>query len=310
MNREPENAASGITQLTRSLGLMTNTSSGPPAIPDRPSDGHKGTFGRVLLVVGSRGMSGAAILAGLGALRGGAGLVSVASPIGIQPIVAGHEPGYLTIGLAEGDDGRLIARAAAELESACTTADAIGIGPGLRNTSEVEAIVRQINSSATCPLILDADALNVLAPAFKDGSFRNQAAGPRILTPHPGEFARMTGLPRNGIQQDRENLSRRFATEHGVVLVLKGHETITTDGTFFARNETGNSGMATGGSGDVLTGLVTALCAQKMKPVEAARLGVWLHGRAGDLGAAELSEHGLIASDLPRFLGEAWASLS
>lgn len=278
----------------------------PPA-PPRPADSHKGTFGRVLIIGGSRGMSGAPSLAGLGALRGGAGLVYVAVPHEILPIVASIEPSYLTIPLAMREEpGGLSVDALTALAQACDGKDAIAIGPGLGLTRDTTSIVTSLYREIAQPMVVDADALNALAA---QPNALKQAAGPRVFTPHPGEFARLLGLDIAKVQGKREKLAAEFAKAHGVIVLLKGPRSIITDGERLVINQTGNSGMATGGTGDVLTGLITALLGQGMSPFEAAQLGAHLHGLAGDLAAADLSQPGLIASDLPRYLGRAWQKL-
>ncbi len=280
-----------------------------PRLPPRPADSHKGTFGKVWIIAGSRGMSGAAMLSGLGALRGGAGLVTVAVPKAIQSLVAGYEPSYLTRGLAEDDDGHLSYAAAVELKSSLPAQTAAAFGPGVGQSPGVAELAAELYQHAPLPMVFDADGLNALARR-PELLTRPADDSPRILTPHPGEFARLTGKSMSEVQSQRESLASEFAAKHHVVVLLKGHRTVITDGQQTHLNPTGNSGMATGGTGDVLTGLITALLAQKMEPLDAARLGAYLHGRAGDLAAAELSEPGLIASDLPRFLGPAWLELS
>jgi len=279
-------------------------------LPVRPADGHKGTFGRVLVIAGSRGMSGAACLCGKAALRGGAGLVYLACPVSIQAIVAGYEPGYLTIGLPEDSEGRLVESARIPLETALADKNAVALGPGLGQSSAIRAVVRRLYREATVPLVLDADGLNELAEDFRNMLFSEPSSeikvGPRILTPHPGEFSRLCGRSIREIEARRETLAREFALRHQVTLVLKGPGTIVTDGERLMVNATGNSGMATGGTGDVLTGLIAALLAQNMGSFEAARLAVHLHGLAGDIAAEDLSEPGLIASDLPLYISRAW----
>lgn len=278
-----------------------------PLAPVRPADAHKGTFGRVLVIGGSRGMSGAPSLAGLGALRGGAGLVFVAVPSEILPIVAAIEPSYLTIPLAtEEEHGCLAAEGLTGLRRACEGKDAIALGPGLGTSRGVAVIVNSLFAELPQPMVVDADALNVLAVNGGVGRPAPSTAGPRILTPHPGEFARLIGSDIATVQRQRMKLAAEFAAAHGGIVVLKGQGTVITDGDRVAINRTGNPGMATGGSGDVLTGLIAALLAQGLPPFEAAQLGAHLHGLAGDLAAAELSQPGLIASDLPRFLTLAW----
>ena len=278
-----------------------------PSPPARPADGHKGTFGRVLIIGGSRGMSGAPSLAGLGALRGGAGLVFVAVPHEILPIVASIEPSYLTIPLATHEEqGGLSFEALPALRRASVGKEAMAIGPGLGTSRDIAAIVTTLYAEFPQPLVVDADALNALAG--QPDALR-RTSGLRVLTPHPGEFARLLGTDIATVQSQREKLAADFAKAHRVIVLLKGPRTVITDGERIAINLTGNSGLATGGSGDVLTGLIAALLGQGMLPFEAAQLGAHLHGLAGDLAAAELSQPGLIASDLPRFLAAAWKRL-
>ena len=274
-----------------------------PTIPHRAPDSHKGTFGKVLIIAGSRGMSGAACLAGLGALRGGAGLVSVASPASIQSLIAGYEPSYLTVGLPEDDRSRLSLAAFAELEPLLASASAVAIGPGLGQSDDLRELVARIYANCPCPLVVDADALNALAGT---SALDSAPAQPRILTPHPGEFSRLSGQSTAEIQASRELTALEFARQSGTIVLLKGAGTVITDGRRIAMNDTGNPGMATGGCGDVLTGVITALLAQGFAPFDAAHLGAWLHGRAGDLVAERLSPNGLIASDLPAAVARAW----
>jgi NAD(P)H-hydrate epimerase len=278
-----------------------------PSLPARPDDGHKGSFGSVLIVAGSRGMSGAAALAGLGALRGGAGLVFVAVPASVQAIVAAHEPSYLTVSLAEDEVGRINREAVGVILERAEQATAVAIGPGWGKSPGLVDLAQWLYREIDQPLIVDADALNALASSTE--GFPRGARGPRIITPHPGEFSRLAGIDSATVQSDREAHAAEFARKHRLVVVLKGMGTIITDGTRAAINTTGNSGMATGGTGDVLTGLIAALLAQGMSTFDAAHLGVHLHGLAGDLAAAEFGKPGMIASDIPRFLGRAWRHL-
>jgi ADP-dependent NAD(P)H-hydrate dehydratase len=283
-----------------------------PKAPPRPNDAHKGTFGKTLIVAGHPGMSGAACLAGLGALRGGAGLVTVAVPRSILPIVAGVEPSYLTLPLPDDGEGRISHDAADLLDAEIAKQTSAAIGPGLGQSAGLAALVGRLFASIKCPAVFDADALNALASARGPLVARRRARNevlPRVLTPHPGEFARLTESDTATVQKNRESVAVKFAAEHRLVLVLKGHKSVITDGHRVAINSTGNSGMATGGTGDVLTGLIAALLAQGMAPFEAAQLGAHLHGLAGDLAAKSVSKPGLIASDLPRWLGEAWRKL-
>jgi ADP-dependent NAD(P)H-hydrate dehydratase len=277
-----------------------------PPIPPRPADSHKGTFGRVLIVAGSRGMSGAACLSGLGALRGGAGLVDLATPAGIQPLVAGYEPSWLTCPLPEDAEGKLDRAAFPVIAQRWENVSSVAIGPGWGLSERTRRLARLIVEQCPRPMVIDADGLTALV---EQSDAWRKAPAPRIVTPHPGEFARMRGVETKAIQADRVAHATAFAKEHGVIVVLKGHASVVTDGERVVINSTGNPGMATGGTGDVLTGLTGALLAQKMSPFDAARLAVYLHGLAGDLAAGEMSQPGLIASDLPRFLGPAWLKL-
>jgi len=250
-------------------------------------------------------MSGAAGLAGMSALRGGAGLVRIAVSESVLPIVAGYEPSYTTIPLPADSAGRISYRAFTKLWEEAEAADWIAVGPGLGRSWGLSRLVSRLYSELPKPLVVDADGLNALASG--EGKLP-PAKGPRILTPHPGEFRRLVGPdadPRRPLQE-RWRLAQRCARAWDVVLVYKGHPTLVTDGTRHFYNPTGNPGMATGGSGDVLTGLIAALGAQGLDAFSAAQLGVYLHGLAGDLGAQDLGEESLIASDLPRYLSQAF----
>lgn len=260
-----------------------------PTLPPRPRDGHKGTFGRVLVIAGSRGMSGTAVLCGSAALKGGAGLVTVMCPESIQDIVAAGNPCYMTTKL----DGALHALAGA---------DVVAIGPGLGSEPFVAAFVKMVAMRFSKPIVIDADALNALSP------FEGPRSSPTILTPHPGEFARLRGEPTPTEHEARREAAIAFAKKHHVVLLLKGHRTIVTDGERVFINFTGNPGMATGGTGDVLTGLIAALLGQGLAPFDAAVLGAHLHGVAGDLAAKALGEVSMTALDLLQCLPQAFMS--
>lgn len=276
-------------------------------LPRRPQDGHKGTFGTVLVVAGSRGMSGAAVLAGSGALRGGAGLVRVACPAEIQNVVACGNPCYMTFGLRQHTDGSFSEGTAEELIELAQGASAVAIGPGLGRAPTVATLIaRLLDAVHAIPMVLDADGLFAVSPLT--ASFGNRTA-PLVLTPHPGEFARLTGEPRVEGDSDREASVLAFAAKWRHVLLLKGAGTLVADPKWIYRNTTGNPGMATGGSGDVLTGVIAALLARGMAGFEAAALGAWVHGRAGDLAAASLGQTALTATDLLDFLPAALREL-
>lgn len=239
-------------------------------------------------------MSGAVCLAAKAALRGGAGLVRAAVPEGILPIVAGYEPSYLTAALPDDSEGRICAAARPLLSDLAAANDVLALGPGLGRSRDLDELVAELYRECERPMVVDADGLNALS----EQRDRLVAAAPRILTPHAGEFARLTDSSPAAIRSDREAMAGQFADSHHVILVLKGHATLVTDGGRQFVNPTGNPGMATGGSGDVLTGLIAALLGQKLPPFEAAALGVYLHGLGGDLAAEAMSETALIASDL------------
>ncbi|MBV9122319.1 MAG: NAD(P)H-hydrate dehydratase [Planctomycetes bacterium] len=280
------------------LEVVTQT----PRLAPRAADSNKGSFGRVLVVAGSRGMSGAGVLCATGALRGGAGLVRLAVPEGILPIVASANPCYLTAPLPEDSQGRLSRQAEEEVLSLAQANTVMALGPGLGRSEELTALVLTLLSRVSLPLVLDADGLNALQG--HTDQLRNRP-GPLIMTPHPGEFACLAGTDIPTVQAHRQELAGNFAAAHGVILVLKGQGTIVTDGHGVYQNTTGNPGMATGGTGDVLTGLIAALVGQGLEPFGAAQLGVHLHGLAGDLARDDLGEVSLIASDLLDYLPRA-----
>ena len=279
----------------------------PPLLPERPQSGHKGTFGKCLIVAGSRGMSGAAVLSGLGALRAGAGLVYLAVPERILDIVASVEPSYLTIPLASDSQGRIDLAEDDDFFERANSMNAVAIGPGLGQSEDLHQLVGRFYEKLEKPLVVDADGLNNLAGSPLLGQ---KPSSPRILTPHPGEFSGLSGIAVAQVQNNREQVAFEYARLTGAIVVLKGAGTVVTDGEKLYVNDTGNSGMGSGGTGDVLTGILVSLLAQGMDPFEAACLAAYLHGLAGDLAAAELSQPGMIASDLPDYLAEVLQQLS
>jgi ADP-dependent NAD(P)H-hydrate dehydratase len=272
-----------------------------PTLPPRPADGHKGTFGRVLVIAGSRGMTGAAVLCGSAALRGGAGLVQVAVPGEILPTVAAGNPCYLTSSFAQDMRGRFAASAVDDLvDVAAAWADVVAVGPGLGLSDAIPPLMAALFERVDRPLVVDADGLNALA-RLPPADWRT-GRQPAVLTPHPGEFARLCDQSADAVRDRREELATAYAADYQVILVLKGHRTLVTDGRRIYRNDTGNPGMATGGTGDVLTGLIAALIGQKLDTFDAAVLGVWAHGRTGDLAAQGVGQTALIATDLLTYL--------
>jgi NAD(P)H-hydrate epimerase len=276
-------------------------------VQPRAQDSHKGDYGRVLIVAGSRGKTGAAHLAATSALRSGAGLVSVATAASCVPVVASLGAEYMTEPLDESADGTIAFEAVDRvLEHG---ADVIAMGPGLGRSPSTTAFVHAVVERAGVPLVIDADALNAFAGEADRLVGRDGVDV--IITPHPGEMARLTGLSIEDVQAHRLDVARDFATAHHVHVVLKGHRTIvaTPDGKAFI-NLTGNAGMATGGTGDVLTGMIAAWSAQLLDAEAACKLAVYLHGLAGDLAEADEGEVGMIAGDLVARLGDAVLELT
>ncbi|MBN2270083.1 MAG: NAD(P)H-hydrate dehydratase [Sedimentisphaerales bacterium] len=275
-----------------------------PNLKPRPADAHKGDFGKVLIVAGSLGMSGAAALAGRSALRGGAGLVRVAIPKSILPIVASIEPCFTTIPLPEDEAGRISAQAAAQVLNAAADNDATAFGPGIGTSTDLRSILDRLIEQEGLNLIIDADGLNNLAAL---GDWPDKLKATLILTPHPGEMKRLwSPLIRESMPPERQDQAIEFARRTKAMIVLKGAGTIVTDGERVYINKTGNPGMATAGSGDVLTGIITALVAQGLTSLEAAILAVYVHGRAADIAAQTITQTSLIATDIVEYLPRAW----
>ena len=264
-------------------------------LPRRVADSHKGTYGTLLTVCGSYGMAGAALLCARGALRSGVGLLRAAVPQSVYPLLVDAIPEAVFAPVSE-RDGCVSADAIPALSEALTTADAVVVGCGLGRGEGQTAVVRHILSHSTVPVILDADGINAVSLHIVTEETR---LAPLILTPHPGEMARLLGVSTAAVQADRCAVACRLAREAQAVVVLKGHHTLVAspDGAVM-ENHTGNSGMATGGSGDVLAGIIGSLVAQGVPPYEAAVCGVYLHGAAGDLAAAKRSEHSMLPTDL------------
>ena len=267
-------------------------------LPDRDPWGHKGTFGKVLLLCGSRGFTGAAYLAAMGALRTGAGLVFLGVPESIYQIEAVklNEPVVFPLPEVE---GKLSRESIAEILNRLPSMDAVLIGCGLGQSEGTLAVVQAVLENAKCPVVLDADGINVLS-VHKD--ILRGRVYPTILTPHDGEFARIGGI----LTENRMESAARLARDLHSIVLLKGHKTCITDGVTGYVNTTGNPGMAVGGSGDVLAGMIVSLLGQGIAPLEAAACGAWLHGAAGDLCAEELGQYAMLPTDmlqkLPRLL--------
>lgn len=268
-------------------------------LPKRDSDTHKGDYGKLLLICGSRGYTGAAALCALGALRSGAGLVYLAVPESIYEIEAVKllEPVIFPM---PDEGGMLSVQAVEKIDALLPKMNAIAIGPGLGQSEGTFQVVKHVLQSAKCPVILDADGINVVS---KHTHILRDRIAPTVLTPHDGEFLRMG----QRLTDDRCQSAVEAAIHLECIMVLKGHKTVITDGKSCYVNNTGNPGMATGGSGDVLTGIIASLIGQGLDPLQAAACGAWLHGAAGDRCAQQIGQYGMLPQDmlqiLPQIIG-------
>jgi ADP-dependent NAD(P)H-hydrate dehydratase / NAD(P)H-hydrate epimerase len=294
--------------IVSSLGLnLLSAAEVAPLIGPRPRNSNKGNFGHVLVIGGSLGKAGAAAMAGVSALRVGAGLSTVATAKSILPTVASFHPEVMTEPLDETADGSISNRACERLEALARGKNVLAVGPGISRVGETSEFVRDLCKTirAGSSLVLDADALN----AFESRAGELNGSGfDLVITPHPGEMARLLGLSVAAVQRDRINVARNFASEHKLIVVLKGHRTLVAhpEGEVWV-NPTGNPGMATGGTGDILTGMVAGMMAQNPGRIfEAVFAAVYLHGRAGDIACETTGQHSLIATDLITALPEAF----
>lgn len=302
-------------------------------LPRRNPDAHKGDFGRVLIIAGSRGMAGAAVLTTGACLRSGPGLVTVAAPASVVGQIATAHPAAMTLALPETASGRVSLVARSVLKPRLKSFDAVAVGPGLGQSAGVTSLVVWLLNHCPCPLVLDADALNALAHAIRQKRWSATAAGGatggvpetsavgsangfvRVLTPHLGEYRRLqsacdasTGRTTDDkIESDSAVIE--LAKKLGCWLVLKGPQTRMTDGNVMWRNQTGNPGLATGGSGDCLTGVMVACLASRSSTSLALRRACFVHGLAGDLAAADLGQHAMNAEDLGIYVSNAWKTL-
>jgi hydroxyethylthiazole kinase-like uncharacterized protein yjeF len=284
---EPVEAIKGTRGWEYRIGAAAGRSRGVPAFPRRPRDAHKGSVGRVLIAAGSRGMAGAAALACRAAYRAGAGLVYLAVPRAAADALAGAL--VETVLLPCGPDA-FRPRDEARLRPTLGRCRAAAIGPGLSQRPPALAFASRILSSVRLPLVVDADGLAAVSAPRR--------AGPTLLTPHEGEMAALLGRTREAVASDREGAAREAARRFASIVILKGRRSVVTDGRRLELNRTGNPGLATAGTGDVLTGILVALLGQGFDPWAAARLGAHLHGRAGDLAAARVGPISMIASDV------------
>lgn len=267
-------------------------------VPCRKKDSHKGDYGKILLLCGSEGYTGAAALAAMGALRSGAGLVYLGVPRSIYVIEATRlwEPVVFPL---EDTGGMFSESACSAIGAYLSKMDAVLIGPGIGRSEGTKAVVEYVLKNATCPVVLDADGINVISA---NKYILRERIAPTILTPHMGEFARIGG----NLSLDRVDAAKALACDLNCIVLLKGHRTVITDGLQCYLNSTGNPGMATGGSGDVLAGIIVSLLGQGLSPILAAACGAWLHGKAGDICADEIGQYGMLPQDilqiLPRLL--------
>lgn len=287
------------------LRLLTEEHLGQLLQP-RAREGHKGTYGHTLVVAGSKGKSGAALLATRAAVRAGSGLVTVAVPEDLLTVLEASSLESMTIGLPIAPDGGLGAGALDRLLTAAEGKSVLAVGPGLGTEPSTVEVVRRLIAETRVPVVLDADGLNAFQDRIAELASRES---PMVLTPHPAELARLLGGDRDDVTADRAQAVRDAVERSGAVVVLKGHRTLIGDADGIAVNPTGNPGMATGGTGDILTGLIAGLIAQGREPVEAAELGVFAHGLAGDLAAERLGELSLSAGDVLERIPDAFEAL-
>ncbi|MHC4943069.1 MAG: NAD(P)H-hydrate dehydratase [Planctomycetota bacterium] len=274
-----------------------------PEMPSRASDAHKGDFGKILVIGGSRAMPGAAALAAWAALKSGAGLVKVAAPVSALPMVGAHSPCYTLLPCAETDSGTLSTKALSTILEEAKAADTLALGPGITTHEETAKLVFDVIAKTSHPLVIDADGLNIVAQKPEVLAKRK---GYCVLTPHPGEFARLDGSKAPRDEAGRIESARRLAKKTNCTVLLKGAGTVVTDGDGVYVNKTGNPGMATAGSGDVLTGMIAVLLHAFSPGIEAAALAAHLHGLAGDLAAANVGEISLTARDILEQLSAAF----
>jgi ADP-dependent NAD(P)H-hydrate dehydratase len=290
---------------------MTSESTGlpwpiMPRLAPRESHSHKGTFGHALLIGGSLGMAGSISLAARGALRMGAGLVTQAIPGNCLQTAAVLNPSAMSLPLPEDEEGRIAVAALDTLNAWRTKATAIGCGPGLGRSADLQRIVLGLFRSAPQAVVFDADALNNLADSEAWEDFTRHP-GERVLTPHPGEWSRLCGVSASDTEAQRA-AAVAVARRCKLVIVLKGHQTFVTDGETAYLNTSGTPAMATGGSGDVLTGMITALICQGLNAQESAQLGVYLHGLAGEFAQRQLGSHVVLPQELIDAIPQALAA--
>ncbi len=273
-------------------------------LKQRDPQSHKGMFGRVLVLAGSRGLTGAACLCSQAALFSGAGMVTLGIPSSLNIVAEIKLTEVMSLALPETSEASLAEKAFAPIVEFCDRATIIAVGPGLSRNKETQSLIRRLVREITLPMVIDADGLNAL---IQEAKILKQGKGPRIITPHPGEMSRLAGVSTGEIEKDRTGLAKKFSSSYNVVTVLKGAGTVVAapDGRVFVNN-TGNPGMATGGTGDVLTGVVAALLGQGLEPFEAAKTAARVHGLAGDLAVKNVGQLSLTPTDVLNNLSQAF----
>lgn len=272
----------------------------PTQLSRRRADSHKGDFGHILILAGSRNFSGAALLSAHAAIRAGAGLVTLGLPQSInRALIKRKYLEIMTLPLPQTREGSLSLKSFSKIIDFTKKSDILAIGPGLSQNKSTQALIRKLVEKLRQPLVIDADGINALVGELNKFKIQNSKFKNRIITPHPGEMARLLGISVNELKRNRKALAKKFAKDYNLTLVLKGAHTLVTDysGKLYI-NESGNPGMATAGSGDVLSGIIAAFLAQGLDEFRAAKYAVYLHGRAGDLAARQKTQLGMIASDI------------
>lgn len=289
------------------MGKTITSEAAQRLIPQRSDDGHKGTFGHLFIVAGSRGFTGAVKLTCESAARSGVGLVTAGVPRPLGDVIAASLLEPMSFMLPASDDEALSLEAIEPALEFASSKEAVVLGPGIGQHLETVQFVHEFVSRCTVPLLIDADGLNCLS---RDPTILFQTQAPVVLTPHPGEMARLNGMSVSDVQADREKTAVAFAAEYRCVVVLKGKGTVVANeaGDCLV-NETGNAGMGTGGTGDVLSGIGGGLMAQGLSGFDAATLGVYLHGLAGDLAADTMTERAMVAGDVIDRIADAWWAL-
>ncbi|NMA86916.1 MAG: NAD(P)H-hydrate dehydratase [Tissierellia bacterium] len=276
-------------------------------LPKRNSNSHKGNYGRIGIIAGSQGMIGSAYLASMAALRSGAGLVYNIVPKSLLEIFSIKLIEAIILPVEDNNTGYFTLNSLKDIENIIKDKDVLALGPGIGVDNERKELVKYILLNYKGPIVLDADGLNCIS---HNPSILSKRKGATVLTPHPGEMARLLNTSIDKIQQDRIEYSKNFSKEYDIILALKGYKTIVTNGEDLYINTTGNPGMATAGSGDVLTGIITSFIGQGLEPFKAAKLGVYIHGLAGDLVKIHKGEYGLIARDIVENIPKAIYTMS